>query len=539
MRDTGKARGGLPRERFFVLLALAVGVVYRLLQYVSDRSFWLDEALAAAKYLDHTPAELLQPRHFGGVGPGFYLLQWAAARVLGTSELALRLPAFLAGVASLFLFLLLARRFLSGYAVPLAVGMFAVSPYLIYYTSEAKRYSLDVFFGVALLLLAERVHRTGASPGALAAFVAGCVVAVFFSLPCAFVAAGTTLGLAWSFHRGGDPRGVRAMLAVAGVAALAVGVPLLLFVGSVSGHGAAADFWKAGYMPFPPTSADDLRWYPVTYLRTFGDPLGLIRNRGAMPVLHTLAGALAFAAGMVALRRDRRALLPLLVAPLAVALLASALAVYPFGGSRATGGRTIMYLMPVFYLGMAAGAAWVWSSPRTPLRVAGLAAALLLVAPPLAEAVAAVPYGRMEARSIISYVGAQRRPGDAVYVHYDLLPTFEFYRTRFGFRQGAYTVGSCERFTPLRYIEQVRRYPPGTRVWLLFAAGEGAYAWDEKGFILEYMKATSVPLDNRVALGASAYLFEVRTVPVAGDLQVRVPVFPQRADESCEVVKMR
>ncbi|HEX8361162.1 MAG TPA: glycosyltransferase family 39 protein, partial [Longimicrobium sp.] len=404
-----KGAGALPRERFFVLLALAVGVVYRLLQYVSDRSFWLDEALAAAKYLNHSPAELLQPRHFGGVGPGFYLVQWAAANTLGTSELALRLPAFAAGVASLFLFLLLARRFLSGYAVPLAVGMFAVSPYLIYYTSEAKRYSLDVFFGVLLLLLAERVHRGGASTGSVAAFVAGCVVAVFFSLPCAFVAAGTTLGLAWSFHRGGDPRAARAMLAVAGVAALVLGVPLLLFVGSVSGHGAAADFWKAGYMPFPPTSVEELRWYPATFLRTFGDPLGLIRNRGIMPVVHTLAGALAFAVGMVALRRDRRALLPLLVAPLAVALLASALAVYPFGGSRATGGRTIMYLMPVFYLGMAAGAAWVWSSLKTPLRAAGILAALLLVAPPLAEAVAAVPYGRMEARSIISYVSTQRR----------------------------------------------------------------------------------------------------------------------------------
>ncbi|HEX8359408.1 MAG TPA: hypothetical protein VF613_04850, partial [Longimicrobium sp.] len=124
-----------------------------------------------------------------------------------------------------------------------------------------------------------------------------------------------------------------------------------------------------------------------------------------------------------------------------------------------------------------------------------------------------------------------------VYVHYDLLPTFDFYRQRYGFAPGTYTVGSCERFTPLRYIEQLRRYAPGTRVWLLFAAGEGAYAWDEKGFILEYMKATAAPLDNRVALGASAYLFEVRTVPA--DLEVRVPAFPQRADESCEVVKMR
>jgi hypothetical protein len=529
----------LPRERFFVLLALAVGVVYRLLQYVSDRSFWLDEALAAAKYLHHSPAELMQPRHFGGVGPGFYLLQWTAAQALGTSELALRLPAFVAGVASVFLFLPLARRFLAGYAVPLAVGMFAVSPYLIYYTSEAKRYSLDVFFGIALLLLAERVHRSAASAGSVAAFVAGCVVAVFFSLPCAFVAAGTTLGLAWSFHRGGDRRASRVMLAVAGVAALLVGVPLLFFVGSVSGHGAAADFWKAGYMPFPPTSAEELRWYPATYLRTFGDPLGLIRNRGVLPVLHGVAGAAAFAVGLFALRRDRRALLPLLVMPLAVALLASALAVYPFGGSRATGGRTIMYLMPVFYLAMAAGVAAGWSALGAPLKAAGLVAALLLVAPPLAEAVAAVPYGRMEARSIISYVSTHRRPGDAVHVHYDLLPTFEFYRGRYGFREGGYTVGSCERFAPLRYVEQMRRYAPGTRVWILFAAGEGAYAWDEKGFILEYMKATSVPLDNRVALGASAYLFEVRAHPAPGQLQVRVPLFPRRADESCEVVKMR
>ena len=522
-------------ERMFLLLVIAVGVLYRLLQYMSDRSVWMDEALAAQRYIGRTPAEILRPDVFGGVAPGFYLVQWAATQGFGTSELALRLPSILAGLGSIFLFNALARRFLDARPAVLATAIFAVSPNLIYFSSEAKRYSLDVFVALAVLTLACEVHRRGGTWKSVGAFVAGCLAAVFFSFPAAILSAGATLGLAWVFAREGNRAGARAMGMVAGGGALVVALPLWRLA-TVQWGTAGSRFWASGYMPFPPRSGADLAWLPMTYLRTFADPLGLLRGAGPLTALNALAGACAFAAGVLALRGKRPSLLPVLLLPLVVALAGSAMHLYPFGGSRPGSGRAVLYLMPVFLIMMAAGVGAAWRSSRLPLRAAGWLAAALLVLPPLADDVAAVPYGRSEARSILAYVAQHRQPTDVVYIHHDIQYPFGFYRERLGFTGAPLVMGACDRLHPARYLAPLGRLPRGTRVWLVFADGAGAYGWNEKAFVLRYMESIGVVRDDRAATGTSAHLYEIHG-PVPGKrFDARIPVFPPGPDQFCDAV---
>lgn len=74
-----------------------------------------------------TPAQLLKPLQNYQVAPvGFLLLEKLSVHHLGTSETALRLLPLLCGVASLFLFLGVARRFLPAATIPVAVGLFAI-----------------------------------------------------------------------------------------------------------------------------------------------------------------------------------------------------------------------------------------------------------------------------------------------------------------------------------------------------------------------------------------------------------------------------
>jgi uncharacterized membrane protein len=82
------------------------------------------------------------------------MLEKFLSEVFGGSEYSPRLIPLLAGIASLLIFVRIARQILPSAAVPLAVGLFAVSDRAIYYSSEVKQYSCDVFATLVLTALA-------------------------------------------------------------------------------------------------------------------------------------------------------------------------------------------------------------------------------------------------------------------------------------------------------------------------------------------------------------------------------------------------
>jgi len=522
------------RERRLLAAIFAVGIGFRLLQYLGARSFWMDEAFAASKYLGHSFAELLQPSVFGGVAPGFYILERAAALTLGVNELSLRLVPLLAGIASLFLFHALARRTLSPNAALLALALFAVSPFLVYYSSEAKRYATDVAASLVVLHLAVGLHDRGATARRLAVFVAVGIVATFFALTTVIVLAGTTLGLLAAFARAKDWRSFRPVAALAGVGVLLAATALVLVVRSRAEVGFA--FWESGFMPFPPLSAAELRWFPDTFAQLFRDPLGALDDDAVRTAFYQpAAGMLAFACGVAWLWTARRGLLFLLLGPVAVALLLSGLRVYPFGAVWVTGGRSVLYLAPVFFLLMGEGGEQLRRALGRPLRVVAAAVLLLLVVPPFVEDVRWIPYGRAEMRPVVEYVARQRAPGDVVHVQYDAAPIFALYAGRFGFGAGSYAVGECSRFQPERYLVELSRYQGRPRVWIVFGAGVGAHRFREKEFVLGYLDHVGVKLDTRVAKGASAYLYDLSRVQARGSYQVQVPEIPVDVNEGCGV----
>lgn len=85
-----------------------------------------------------------------GAPIGFLWLEKTSVLIFGSNEYALRLVPLLAGLASMILFDPLAQRVLGGWARCVPVAIFAISPTLVYYASEAKQYGVDVFAFVAL-----------------------------------------------------------------------------------------------------------------------------------------------------------------------------------------------------------------------------------------------------------------------------------------------------------------------------------------------------------------------------------------------------
>src|SRR5438067_8951608 len=84
---------------------ICLGILARLIPYLSDRSLWLDELYLALNITSRSLPQLLQPLdHNQGAPVGFLMLQKLSTQVFGNSEYSFRLLPLLSGILSLLLF---------------------------------------------------------------------------------------------------------------------------------------------------------------------------------------------------------------------------------------------------------------------------------------------------------------------------------------------------------------------------------------------------------------------------------------------------
>jgi hypothetical protein len=528
VRSASAARADAQRRRrLLVLLLLAVGTLLRLLQFAVDRALWLDEALIVRSVLTRGFGGLLQPLEFGQTAPyGFLALERLAVMLLGTGEYALRLVPLLAGLGALFLFPAVARRYVSGPARIVALAIVALAPFLVYYASEVKQYSLDVLVALGVLWAAAEL-RDG-RPGAVAKAALVGVLGVWFSQPAVFMLAGAGLALMHGAVRGGDRRRMAALAAVGAAWLASFAGSYLVSRQSLADPAYMQAFWAPGFMPLPPRTAAEWMWLPERVLRLFREPLGVMGG-DPYPVLRVLqmaAGATACAAGVYWMWRRRALRLAMLGLPFLLMVAASVVRAYPFAGGYLSSGRVLMFLIPSLALVMGEGAVRLWRAAPAGRPAAALAVALLL-APSLAYAAVSVPHVRAEIKPLLEYSAENRQPGDVLYVYYNARPQYLYYAPRYGWPAERTVTGLCSRLRPAAYVNDMARLRGKPRVWLLFVDGKGADGFDERGLMLSYLDHVGRRLDDQVSVGASLYLYDVtQQGPEPPPFRAQVPEFP-------------
>lgn len=319
------------------LAAVGLGILWRLAQWWSNPSLWLDEASIAENIIGRNYGGLAQPLRFEQGAPiGWLWIERTLSLVFGQTERALRLWPLLAGVATVFVGWALARRLLGPVATATYVAMMALWPVMVQYSGELKQYSTDTLASVLILLFGLRVVRRE-HRARLHLAVAGSAL-LWFSLPAAICLAGVGLFLGIDDLRRRDRPGIKADLltALAWFATLAVLWKVTLAELSRS---VVADGWTIGYAPSLTRPFTWLQFVRQETLALFG--VGAMWLRLALSVLLVIG----------ALRLARRAPgnFALLASLPAVALIASHLKRYPYIGDRPS-----LYLLPVFFLWIAA-----------------------------------------------------------------------------------------------------------------------------------------------------------------------------------------
>jgi hypothetical protein len=326
---------------------LLVGVAWRLTRYLLCFPVWGDEAMLLVNYHDRGFLDLVGQLEHCQVAPLlFHWAELAALRLLGSGELAVRLPALLACLGSLVLFARLARLVLPPLASGLAVAVLAVSIWPATLGSLVKPYTFDLFFSLALLLCAARWQQRPDRLGPLLRLVFVGPLAVLASYPAVLVAGAVSLGCLPLVRR----RASRATWALfllfnallAGTFAahyLLVARPQLASPTQTSTTAEEmAAYWQHGFPPAQPVALAG--WLVLAHTGQMAAyPIGAAAGGSAGTVLIGLLGVRR-------LWRRRRWLVGLFAALFALGLLAAALHGYPYGASC----RLAQHLAPVWCL---------------------------------------------------------------------------------------------------------------------------------------------------------------------------------------------
>ncbi len=152
-----------PRRSTWAALALVTGAALALrLPYLGNQSLWYDETftrtIAAAPSITRLWHEVKATE---GTPPLYYLLTWAWGKLFGIhTDAALRATSGLAGAACVPAAFVALRRFVGNRAALAAAALVAASPMLVWYSLDARAYSLLVLLSLlsiwATSLLLER-----------------------------------------------------------------------------------------------------------------------------------------------------------------------------------------------------------------------------------------------------------------------------------------------------------------------------------------------------------------------------------------------
>jgi hypothetical protein len=340
-----RGRLALPTVKQATLIVIALGLVWRTVRYLLAFPLWGDEAFVAVNFLARDLAGLSHGLEFGQVAPpGFLWAEWGIARVLGSSEWALRLIPFLASVGALLLFWRFCRKVATRRVTLVAVALLAASFYPVRHGNEVKPYAIDLFVSLLLTSLGWAIWRGERSLGRWLALIAAATIGVWCSYTAVFPVAGVGMFLSllllrpWSTRRFGL-LSLFALLSAASWATMAV-----VFMGPQARETAWLAELTTWRDAFPPLSQP---WRLPWWLLDVHTSSMLAYPHGGRNFAST-ATFLLVVAGVRAIwqRRVRRPLLLLLLGPLVPAFVAAALHRYPYG----TSARVMLYMAPAFCL---------------------------------------------------------------------------------------------------------------------------------------------------------------------------------------------
>ena len=501
------------------LVIIGFGILVRVIQYLYNRSLWADEAVLALNLVNRSYLELLQPLDYDQGAPiGFLWIEKLAIQVFGNNEYAFRLFPLLSSILSIFIFYELAKRFLRLQAVPIALAFFVSLHYLVYYATELKQYSTDVFVALLACLLVIQIatERLNTIKIVIYSLLGGLVI--WFSHPAVFTLGGTgaaVLLIDISPKKISQSKNQSKIfqtkifqtkifqILLIGLAWLTSFV-IFYFVSvqSLNNNTNLMTSWKNGF----PSSFYDINWMFNALGKFFYRPLGFVGITDGLAIF-------AFVVGCISLFRRQKEKLLLLLSPLMATFFASFLHKFPFRN------RLVLFLTPFFILLIAEGIDYLIQKRGFKFTfIPGIILLVALLFHPVTTTsnLLTQPYQRGEIKQVLNYVKSNQKPQDILYIYQRGHYQFLYYAKKYGYQPDDYIIGVDDldqydgrELSPAeeeRYKQDLNKLRGNKRVWLIFSH---AHINSENRMIKSYLDKIGKKIDVFKTVGAFVYLYDL------------------------------
>lgn len=477
-----------------IILGISIGVFLRYKHYITNRSLWWDPAALAVNIIERSYSDLLTRLDLGqNAPPGFLFVSKFIGSLFNYRELSLVAFPFACNILSLFLFLYLCVLVLDQQKIYLAFLPFAFSTTAIYYASEFKQYSVDLFFSVLLLVLTFLVMKNHFGKRYLYGWIVAGLVSVWFSYPAIIVLSGIWAAVLFIilFDKEMFPH-VRKILFTGflWIFNYLILFFMVIYPSSIQeGMHKGLKRWFAA-MPVDETS---IKWCINTILGLFRHPLGF---SNAYPL-----AAISMLMGIAILYRKKRKQFLIFSLPLLVLFVLSFLKQYPIAtGHHEISSRWVLFAIPFFYFFIVEGVFYIADKPKwVPFYI--FMVVLLLFYPGRAL------FGHFgmyqETRPLIEYYYKNRQVDDDIYVYTTAIPAFRYYNRLY---QGHFVAGKRTSKDPEKFRDELKELVKGRRVWFLFNYIHA----DPEIRLISYLDSIGDRIEVKMALGASLYCYKFR-----------------------------
>lgn len=475
-------------------IIILVGAWLRL-SGLRRQSLWFDEVdvvVRAQRPFDQVLHTFVAA---GENGPLYNVMLAIWVRLAGVSEIAVRLPSAVAGILTIPLLYLLARRVAGSRVGLLAAGLLAISPYHLWYSQEAKMYTVVVLLAVlSSLLLVEALSRNRAIWWIGYVIATSLMFYTHVATVLVFVAQSGYVVLMRSRWHGRE----RGWLLAAAALTLPY-LPIAIWALKVVGGGVAT-------------------WQPDVGLWDAASILGIKMsvNRSTLEIERYGATIYALLAlgGVIAVARQRRParwwllLLSLVAVPI-VGLWAVSLRQSVFSD------RYAIVALPAYLTLVAAAVGALIAGRRLwPLGLLSLFVLIAFAWAPIRDVNRSHAAMKEDWRSVYADIADRAEPGDAIIVHPGyLITTLDYYAQREP-RLQQYPVVTIPTFkvkwlTREIMVQQIREQAGGAQRFWLVQSPDRVPAEDPDATLQSWLSQTGTILYDHEVTGIRVTLFDM------------------------------
>lgn len=405
------------RFEFFALALIFMGIVISIINFINNRSLWLDEAMLALNIVNRSTLELFKPLDMNQVAPiGFLLIEKLFCGFLGNDDWVLRIFPLISFFFSIPLFYILSCKIIAQKQFALySTAIYALNPNLIRYSSEVKQYMSDVFICVIIMWFTcvfintteKRTTWLYSLIGVIAIWISNIAVLVLF-----------TTGLYCLFQIHKQKRNYVDIMIPIFMWSVSFVVYYFIFINNHIHKIPMIIYWSKAnaFLPYDIFSNEFLLSL-ISKIKIQIKLLGYGKF-SAIPLI--IVGI-----GLTYLSFKNKKIVYLFLFSSFIHLVVSYFKQYPFAP------RLILYLIPLTILIFSAVLYYILQHVKNRLKVFAVCALFIPVVMLLYPNIKRLPIQIEEIKYSMQLLSERIKPNENVYIYYGAKPAFSFYKDKF------------------------------------------------------------------------------------------------------------